>query len=124
MALTTIISPSGHIIGPLDGWRRTTGVLRAYLAIAPLASFVHPDDAQRWLRAMEASAWWEADIGPLRLGTPQRWVPCRVWLGPAPYGQRALAVAALRPLPVSAWWLDAGTYASLPAMPNRPPVWA
>lgn len=117
MTTLAIITTSFSLIGGLEGWRRTTGVLRAHAAGAPLPALLHPDDAVALMQAVELAHHRESR-SVLRLGYFDRRVLCEVWLGRWVGGFATFRVRALRPLPVSAWWVGAQTFAGLPAMPS------
>lgn len=101
------------MVGGLEGWRRTIGVLRAELAAAPLLAWLHPEDAPALAALMDAPGSAEA-----RLGHYDHRVRCRVELSEWVHGRAAIEVTRLEELPLSAWWLDAHRYAGSPALPS------
>lgn len=117
MESLAVITRSLNIAGGLEGWRRTTGVLRAHAATGGLVPLLHPLDAPELWRAVELAAFRDVEA-EVRLGYFDRRVLCRVELTRWAAGQSAMRVVALRPLPVSAWWVDSQTFAGLPAMPS------
>ena len=117
MESLAVITPSLHLLGGLEGWRRTTGVLRAYASQGGLVPLLHPLDVPSLRKAMALAEYREARA-EIRIGHFDQRVLCRVELSRWKGDRAALRVVALRPLPISAWWVDSRTFAGLPAMPS------
>lgn len=117
MKTLAVLTPSLFLRGGLEGWRRTTGIMRAHAALAPLPLHIHPEDIDGVQAAIELAEYRDASV-VARIGSWEQRVPCRLLIGRWTAGQAPLEVEALRPLPISAWWLDARRYAESPALPS------
>ena len=112
-----IVGPGWWLRGPLDQWRRTTGVLRAHLKTAPLSAWVTPESAED-LRLLGDLAHYRDAETELVIGYWERRVRLQVQMTRWSAGQACLGVRALKPLPVSAWWLPAASFAECPPVPR------
>lgn len=117
MEMLAVTTPAFELLGGLEGCRRTTGVLRAHVALSGLIPLVHPLDADELLLARELARWRPCST-VIRVGYYERRVPCRLELDRWRGDRAVLALRALEPLPVSEWWVDARTFAGLPATPS------
>lgn len=118
-----VVTRDWRLVGGLERWRQTTGVLRAHLAVTPLFAWLRPADVPRLLELAETAAFRDA-VAEVQLGYADRRVPLRIELSRWTSGLAAIHVRALKPLPLSAWWVDDRTFAGLPAMPSTRTVWA
>lgn len=118
-----VVTRDWRLHGGLERWRQTTGVLRAHLAVTPLFAWLRPAHVPRLLELAELAAHRDASA-EIDFGYVDRRVTLRVELSRWINGLASIHVVAREPLPVSAWWVDARTFAALPAMPNTPTVWA
>ena len=115
------MTPHWTLLGSLEGWRRTTGVLQAHLAAAPLLTFAHPGDWRGlWAVAEMSTAAPAAAVA--RIGYVGRRLRAHVEVTPGAAGERIVTVSALEERPVSSWWVPAAEYAAYPATPSRPAV--
>ncbi len=121
MTALAVLTRTGYLLGGLDQWRRTTGVLRAHLCAAPLVAFTHPDDVGEYVRLFELAELRDV-VGALRIGYHERRVLCRVALAQWAGHRSAIQLTPIVPLSTDAWWLPADTYAAQPAMPTA--LWA
>ena len=123
MEAVAVVTRDLWLAGDLSRWRRTTGIPRALLSVAPLFAWVHHEDVER-LRVAQELARWRAATTEVYLGSTER-VRCGLELGRwTDAGLAYIAVYALDPRPLSAWWLPEPDFARLPPMPRTPSVMA